>query len=237
MVRINVARSELIFSTPSLAKMAVSAANAAEKTAQNCQDDKALFCMELLSPRMPDSQSAKSACSPLPATPALRREQIKVQVALISPLMHTKGHAAPETKASLDLARSLIERAEALGAPPNSAAEKQSPRHPASGLVPNGIVAPCGNSCLLPLEPRRLFCPAILSGLQVGVFESVVPVTMDGDWRPEVLGLWRDFVLRLSSAPVVSTAHIVRPSVMQIQTERCGSSPACACAGCYCARS
>jgi predicted ATPase len=32
--------------------------------------------------------------------------------------MHTKGHAAPETKASLDLARSLIERAEALGEPP-----------------------------------------------------------------------------------------------------------------------
>jgi class 3 adenylate cyclase/predicted ATPase len=54
----------------------------------------------------------------LPATPALRREQIKVQVALITPLMHTKGHAARETKASLDLARSLIERAEALGEPP-----------------------------------------------------------------------------------------------------------------------
>jgi tetratricopeptide (TPR) repeat protein len=54
----------------------------------------------------------------LPATPALRREQIKVQVALITPLMHTKGHAAPETRAPLDLARSLIERAEALGEPP-----------------------------------------------------------------------------------------------------------------------
>ena len=54
----------------------------------------------------------------LPATPALRREQIKVQVALITPLMHTKGHAAPETRASLDQARSLIERAEALGEPP-----------------------------------------------------------------------------------------------------------------------
>ena len=34
----------------------------------------------------------------LPATPALRREQIKVQVALITPLMHTKGHAAPERR-------------------------------------------------------------------------------------------------------------------------------------------
>ena len=54
----------------------------------------------------------------LPATPALRREQIKVQVALITPLMHTKGHAARETRASLDLARSFIERAEALGEPP-----------------------------------------------------------------------------------------------------------------------
>jgi hypothetical protein len=31
--------------------------------------------------------------------------------------MHTKGYAAPETKASLDKARSLIERAEALGEP------------------------------------------------------------------------------------------------------------------------
>ena len=31
----------------------------------------------------------------LPGTPALRREQIKLQVALINPLMHTKGYAAP----------------------------------------------------------------------------------------------------------------------------------------------
>ena len=29
--------------------------------------------------------------------------------------------------------------------------------------------------------------------------------------RPEVLGLWRDFVLRLSSAPVVSIAKNSRP--------------------------
>ena len=54
----------------------------------------------------------------LPATPALRREQIKFQVALASALMQVKGFAAPETKASLDQARSLIERAEALGEPP-----------------------------------------------------------------------------------------------------------------------
>jgi class 3 adenylate cyclase/predicted ATPase len=54
----------------------------------------------------------------LPATPALRREQIKVQVGLASALMPTKGHAAPETKAALDKARRLIEQAEALGEPP-----------------------------------------------------------------------------------------------------------------------
>ena len=37
----------------------------------------------------------------LPSTPALRREQIKLQVALITPLIHVKGYAAPETKAAV----------------------------------------------------------------------------------------------------------------------------------------
>ena len=54
----------------------------------------------------------------LPATPALRREQIKLQVALITPLFHVKGYAAPETKAAAERARLLIEQAEALGEPP-----------------------------------------------------------------------------------------------------------------------
>jgi class 3 adenylate cyclase/predicted ATPase len=54
----------------------------------------------------------------LPATPALRREQIKLQVALITPLIHIKGYAAPETKAAEERARLLIEQAEALGEPP-----------------------------------------------------------------------------------------------------------------------
>jgi predicted ATPase len=53
----------------------------------------------------------------LPATPALRREEIKLQVALTNALMHTKGYGALDTKASLDQARSLIERAETLGEP------------------------------------------------------------------------------------------------------------------------
>jgi predicted ATPase len=34
----------------------------------------------------------------LPATPALRREQIRLQVALIAPLIHVKGYAAPEPR-------------------------------------------------------------------------------------------------------------------------------------------
>ncbi len=53
----------------------------------------------------------------LPGTPALRREQIKLQVALITPLIHVKGYAAPETKAAAEQARLLIEQAEALGEP------------------------------------------------------------------------------------------------------------------------
>jgi class 3 adenylate cyclase/predicted ATPase len=54
----------------------------------------------------------------LPITPELRREQIKLQVALITPLMHVKGYAAPETKAAAQRARLLIEQAESLGEPP-----------------------------------------------------------------------------------------------------------------------
>jgi len=54
----------------------------------------------------------------LPSTPGLRREQIKLQVALIHPLMHVKGYAAPETKAAEERARLLIEQSEALGEPP-----------------------------------------------------------------------------------------------------------------------
>jgi hypothetical protein len=55
--------------------------------------------------------------SALPATPAWRREQIKLQVALITPLIPLKGHAAPETKAAAERARLLIEQAESLGEP------------------------------------------------------------------------------------------------------------------------
>src|SRR5262249_28760044 len=52
------------------------------------------------------------------STPALRREQISLQVALITPLIHLKGYAAPETKAAVERARLLIEEAQARGEPP-----------------------------------------------------------------------------------------------------------------------
>jgi predicted ATPase len=53
----------------------------------------------------------------LPSTPARRREQIKLQVAVITPLIHIKGYAASETKAAAQQAHSMIERAEAAGEP------------------------------------------------------------------------------------------------------------------------
>jgi class 3 adenylate cyclase/predicted ATPase len=61
---------------------------------------------------------ALSQIAMLPATPALRREEIKLQVALINPLFNVKGYAAQETTAAVERARLLIERAEALGEPP-----------------------------------------------------------------------------------------------------------------------
>jgi hypothetical protein len=56
----------------------------------------------------------------LPATPALRREQINLQVALITPLIHVKGHSSPEVRGATERARALIEQAEAIGEPPEN---------------------------------------------------------------------------------------------------------------------
>ena len=42
-----------------------------------------------------------------------------MQVALITPLIHVKGYAAPETNAAVERARQLIEQAETLGEPPD----------------------------------------------------------------------------------------------------------------------
>jgi class 3 adenylate cyclase/predicted ATPase len=55
----------------------------------------------------------------LPATTALRREQLGLQVALITPLIHVKGFASPETRAAAEQAKLLIEQAQALGEAPD----------------------------------------------------------------------------------------------------------------------
>jgi class 3 adenylate cyclase/predicted ATPase len=54
----------------------------------------------------------------LPSSPRLRREEIKLQVALLTPIVYVKGWAAPEAKAATERARLLIEQAEARGEPP-----------------------------------------------------------------------------------------------------------------------
>ena len=54
----------------------------------------------------------------LPTTPVLRREEIKLQVALASALFHVKGYTSPETIAAFERADALIERADALGEHP-----------------------------------------------------------------------------------------------------------------------
>jgi predicted ATPase/class 3 adenylate cyclase len=51
----------------------------------------------------------------LPSTPALRRAEIKLQAALITPVMYVKGYAAPEAKAAAERALLLIEQAKAMG--------------------------------------------------------------------------------------------------------------------------
>ena len=62
--------------------------------------------------------NALAQIATLPGTPALRRKEIGLQVELTSARFYTKGFAALDTKTSVDKARSLIERAEALGEPP-----------------------------------------------------------------------------------------------------------------------
>ena len=54
----------------------------------------------------------------LSATPALRREAIKLQVALATVLFHVKGYTAPETIAAFERGDAMIEQAEALGEHP-----------------------------------------------------------------------------------------------------------------------
>ena len=58
-------------------------------------------------------KNALTQIAALPSTAELRHQQIRLQVALANTLMHAKGYAAAETKASFEQARLYIERAEA----------------------------------------------------------------------------------------------------------------------------
>jgi hypothetical protein len=60
---------------------------------------------------------ALSQLETLPSSSTLRHEQIKLQVLLITPLLHMKGFAAVDTKAALERARLMIEEAERRGDP------------------------------------------------------------------------------------------------------------------------
>ena len=51
----------------------------------------------------------------LPGTPALRAEQIKLQLALAAPLIHAKGYSSPDVISAFERTRLMIEQAEALG--------------------------------------------------------------------------------------------------------------------------
>jgi predicted ATPase/class 3 adenylate cyclase len=62
---------------------------------------------------------ALSLLDTLPATSERRREQIKLQIELSNALIHTKGHASSETKASFEKARLLIANAEEQGDAPD----------------------------------------------------------------------------------------------------------------------
>jgi len=55
---------------------------------------------------------------PIPSDKALRAAQLAAQVGLANALMHTRGYAAPETRAVLATAQSLYARMEALGERP-----------------------------------------------------------------------------------------------------------------------
>ena len=81
------------------------------KASQRSLERSALMETVLLLTRALDQIAA------LPSTAALRREQIKYHIGLVNALMHTKGYAAPETRAALEQARVLIKRAETLGEP------------------------------------------------------------------------------------------------------------------------
>ena len=69
----------------------------------------ALSCASLDALFTPVLLSALDQIATLPTTRALRREQLMLQVALITPLIHVSGFTAPETKAAVERVIDAIE--------------------------------------------------------------------------------------------------------------------------------
>jgi predicted ATPase len=108
----------------------------------------------------------------LPSTPAMRREEIKLQVALITPLLHVKGFAAHETKAAAERGRLLIERAETLGETPEDSLLLFSALYGvwAASIVASGgdVVCELGAQFLALAEKQRAAVPLMMGHRMMG---------------------------------------------------------------------
>ena len=142
----------------------------------------------------------------LPATPAVRREQIKLQVALINPVSHVKGHAAPETKAAVQRARLLIEQAETQGEPIEHPLLLFSVLYSfwaANFVAFNGdVVCDLAAQCLALAEKQRATIPLMVGHRLVGMSSLSTGDIADGRAHcDQVLALY-DVAKHRSLAPL-----------------------------------
>ena len=142
----------------------------------------------------------------LPGSPALRREQIKLQVALINSLLHVKGQAAPETKAAVERARLLIEQAETRGEPIEDPLLLFSVLYSfwaANFVAFNGdVVCDLAAQCLALAEKQRATIPLMVGHRLVGMSSLSTGDIADGRAHcDQVLALY-DVAKHRSLAPL-----------------------------------
>jgi class 3 adenylate cyclase/predicted ATPase len=150
--------------------------------------------------------SALDQIATLPATPALRREQIKLQVAVINPLIHIKGNSAPETKAAVERARLLIEQAETQGEPIEDPLLLFSVLYSfwaANFVAFNGdVVCDLAAQCLALAEKQRATIPLMVGHRLVGMSSLSTGDIADGRAHcDQVLALY-DVAKHRSLAPL-----------------------------------
>ncbi len=142
----------------------------------------------------------------LPGSPALRREQIKLQVALINSLLHVKGQAAPETKAAVERTRLLIEQAETRGEPIEDPLLLFSVLYSfwaANFVAFNGdVVCDLAAQCLALAEKQRATIPLMVGHRLVGMSSLSTGDIADGRAHcDQVLALY-DVAKHRSLAPL-----------------------------------